>query len=549
MPPEDRTLLELQEEISTLRLRLEEAEDTLRAIGSGEVDAFVVSGPEDSKQVFILKGAEHPYRVLVETMNEGAATLTADGTILYCNKSLATMLQVPLENIIGTNLASHVAPANQLYLAARLDEFDQECNQDEISMITGKGALLPVLISYCSFDHLDSRGISVAVTDLTQQKRNEEFMAAERLARSIIDQAGEVIIVCDEQGRIIRASRLAHDLSGDNPLLKQFDQLFKLRVTETGQLVSILSFMPGERLKNVEVEFMRFDDTLLYFILNMSPLHGSRNQLIGFIATLTDITELKQAKEQLLTLNEELEQRVEQRTLELQETQLKYLHSEKLSAIGQLSASIAHEFNNPLQGIMAILKGLRRARLQEEHEEFLEIAISESERMKNLVRSLQDFNRPSSGKKTVIDIHASLDSLLLLCKFDFKQKKIRTRVNYDDQLPQILAIPDQIKQVFLNLLNNAADACREGGVITITTWHEEKRIAVAIKDNGVGIKPENRDQIFQPFFTTKAEVKGTGLGLSVCYGIVKNHQGEIRIDSQPGEGSTFTVYLPVVDEK
>ncbi len=258
---------------------------------------------------------------------------------------------------------------------------------------------------------------------------------------------------------------------------------------------------------------------------------------------------LRKSEKQLLILNSKLELRVEQRTQELQETQSKYLHAEKLSAIGRLSASIAHEFNNPLQGVRTILKGLkRRAILDEEDKELLDLAIYENERMTNLIHSLQDFNRPSSEKKIMIDIHASLNALLLLYKSDFKRKNISLELNYDDQLPQILAIPDQIKQVFLNLLNNAADACRDGGLITITTLQEKKKIAVAVKDNGVGIKPENIDQIFQPFFTTKPEVKGTGLGLSVCYGIVQNHQGVIRVDSQPGKGSTFTVYLPVERE-
>jgi signal transduction histidine kinase len=115
-------------------------------------------------------------------------------------------------------------------------------------------------------------------------------------------------------------------------------------------------------------------------------------------------------------------------------------------------------------------------------------------------------------------------------------------------LPYILAVPDQIKQVFLNLITNAADACdKSGGVITVSTWREDDRMAVAIKDNGVGIKPEDMERIFQPFYTTKAEVKGTGLGLSISYGIVKKHHGEIRVESRPGEGATFTVMLPIKD--
>jgi signal transduction histidine kinase len=146
-----------------------------------------------------------------------------------------------------------------------------------------------------------------------------------------------------------------------------------------------------------------------------------------------------------------------------------------------------------------------------------------------------------------MDVHASIDYVLLLCRSDFKQKRIITVLNYAEQLPQILAIPDQIKQVILNLLNNAVDACvPNGGEIIVNTWQEEQIIAIAIQDTGVGINPENLDLIFQPFYTTKPEIKGTGLGLSVCYGIVQAHQGEISVESCPGKGSTFTISLPTI---
>jgi signal transduction histidine kinase len=256
---------------------------------------------------------------------------------------------------------------------------------------------------------------------------------------------------------------------------------------------------------------------------------------------------LRRSEEQLKVLNDDLERKVEQRTQELQETQLQYLHAEKLTAIGKMSASIAHEFNNPLQGIMTILKGLKkRAVLEPEDRELLEAAIDESERMKNLIRSLQEFNRPSSGKKVPMDVQKTIDSILLLQKSDFRTRRISVELNYAERLPPIHAIPDQIKQVFLNLLTNAADAClQRGGVITVSTWQEDKRVAVAIKDSGIGIEQEKIDLLFQPFYTTKPDIKGTGLGLSVSHGIIKHHQGEIRVESRPGEGSTFTVLLPV----
>jgi signal transduction histidine kinase len=144
-----------------------------------------------------------------------------------------------------------------------------------------------------------------------------------------------------------------------------------------------------------------------------------------------------------------------------------------------------------------------------------------------------------------MDVHAALDSLLLLYKSDFKRKNIETELNYAKGFPLVEVVHDQIKQVFLNLLNNAKDACSTGGVITISTCYGDQSIAVAIKDTGVGFAPEIKDEIFEPFYTTKPKEEGTGLGLSISKEIIQYHQGEIWVESQPGEGSTFTILLPV----
>ena len=289
------------------------------------------------------------------------------------------------------------------------------------------------------------------------------------------------------------------------------------------------------------------DGRTIWLSTSKVPLRDAQNNVIGILGSYEDITLRKWTEEQLKKANVDLERKVEQRTLELQETQKQYLHAEKLAAIGKLSASIAHEFNNPLQGILSILKGLRkRAVLEQEDRHLLEAAIAEGDRIKDLIRHLQDFNRPSSGRKAMMDVHQSLNSILLLHKKDFKNKRIAVVLDYAEQLPTILAVPDQIKQVFLNLLTNAADACQQaGGVITVSTWQEKDRVAVAIHDTGIGIKTEELELLFQPFYTTKPEVKGTGLGLSVSYGIIKRHQGEIRVNSRPETGTTFTVVLPI----
>ncbi len=304
------------------------------------------------------------------------------------------------------------------------------------------------------------------------------------------------------------------------------------------------------QVRNFEYQGRKKNGERIWILMNArltaaSNTPGQEGPVIDGFAQ--DITWRKDIESQLLAANEALERKVEQRTLELQEKQKQLLHAEKLSAIGKLAASVAHEFNNPLQGILLILKGLhKRAIMDKEDSQLLQAAINEGLRIKNLIASLRDFNRPSPGKKRLMHLSDAVDSVLLLNTYDFKTKGIALTVTHGDHLPQILAVPDQIKQVLLNLLSNAIDACLpQGCEIDIATRQEGEYVVLAIKDNGVGIKPEDMEHIFEPFFTTKPEVKGTGLGLSVVHGIVKDHQGTFDITSQPGQGTLFTLRLPI----
>jgi signal transduction histidine kinase len=246
--------------------------------------------------------------------------------------------------------------------------------------------------------------------------------------------------------------------------------------------------------------------------------------------------------------NCDLEKRVEERTLELRKAHGQLLHAEKLSAIGSLSASIAHEFNNPLQSVMTVIKGIHKHSSLDENEKFLmDLALKECQRMRNLIKSLHDFNRPSSGKWAKLDIHQTIESVLHLGKYHYGKRGITVVKDYGIDLPHINAVADQVKQVLLNLLNNACDACEDsGGTITISTATDDAGyLKIAIRDSGKGIPPELISKLFEPFFTTKPESKGTGLGLSVCHDIVKKHGGRIEVESALGRESLFTVFLPI----
>lgn len=271
---------------------------------------------------------------------------------------------------------------------------------------------------------------------------------------------------------------------------------------------------------------------------------GKATSIFG---TAQDITEKKEVESELLAHRDRLEELVDIRTNELKKTHEQLLHAEKLSAIGGLSASIAHELNNPLQGVMTVIRGVqKRAALNEEDAELVDMAVIECERMKDLIKSLQDFNRPTSGRVAPMNIHDAIETILLLIKKESKEKGITLETFYAEDLPQIMAVSDQIKQVLLNLSNNAIYACGEGDrIIVEAQMIGQDEIAIKMRDTGSGIRPEDINHIFEPFFTTKPEVKGTGLGLSISYGIIKKHGGRIEVESEVNKGTTFIVTLPV----
>lgn len=288
------------------------------------------------------------------------------------------------------------------------------------------------------------------------------------------------------------------------------------------------------------------DGSLYWEHASISSIRDSKYRITRYIKIGEDISTQKFAEEELMKSQWELEERVAERTRELEDSQERLIHAEKLSAIGKLSASIAHEFNNPIYGILNVLERIeRKALLDKENKEFVGMAIRECNRMADLIKKLMDFYRPTSGVSKSTDIHKVIDEMLMLTQKLSINKKIKIEKDFASNMPEIEAIPDQLKQIILNLLTNACEAITENcGRIEISTVHINSKIRITIKDNGIGIPPENLKHIFEPFFTTKSAGKGTGLGLYVSYGIIKRHGGDITVHSKPGQGTQFTVTLP-----
>jgi PAS domain S-box-containing protein len=233
----------------------------------------------------------------------------------------------------------------------------------------------------------------------------------------------------------------------------------------------------------------------------------------------------------------------------LRETQEQLLQSEKLAAMGRLTSQIAHELNNPLYGIMNTLELLKtEISPANKRRKILDMALSETVRLTDMLRKMLSFSKPENEKKKPVDINTILEDLLLFHEKQLMEHSIMVSSDFEKNLGRVNASVNQLRQVFLNIISNAKYAMSEGGTLRFQTKSgDENTVQIVISDTGIGIREEHLDKIFDTFFTTKKDsVKGVGLGLSVCYGFIKEHGGDIKVESTWGSGTTFTIILPVI---
>lgn len=293
---------------------------------------------------------------------------------------------------------------------------------------------------------------------------------------------------------------------------------------------------------------------LRYIEVTMFPIWGDKGKISKFIEISRDITDRKKEEEQVL---QRLEGMVEERTRELKETHEKLLHQDKMASLGKLAASVVHEINNPVAGILNFILLMKRiieekdldSRTAEQFAQYLGLMETETRRVSRIASNLLAFSRQSKLELKPVDMNRLIEKTLLLNGNLLKINRVKVEKFLDPELPEMVGSEDQLQQVLMNLVSNAAEAMDsiDGGILTIETRHlsEDNKVMVSFADTGTGIPEENVSKLFEPFFTTKKKGKGVGLGLSVAYGIVEEHGGSIQVESTLGSGTTFGVILPI----
>ncbi|MBW2606165.1 MAG: PAS domain S-box protein [Deltaproteobacteria bacterium] len=310
----------------------------------------------------------------------------------------------------------------------------------------------------------------------------------------------------------------------------------------------------NKRYNRQVVPRLNRDGEIRHFEVSIFPIWEKDGKISKFIEVSRDITKRKKEAEEI---TRRLEQMVEERTRELKETHAKLLHQDKMASLGKLSASVVHEINNPIAGILNLTKLLKRVTADgsipagdvNDFNQYLELMETETWRVSRIVSNLLTFSRQSEMGFKKVNINRLIEKTLILNSNLLMINQVRVKEDLDPNLPELIGSEDQLQQVFINFISNAAEAMEltGDGVLSIKTSHypDDNKITVSFQDNGIGIPEENLSRLFEPFFSTKKKGKGVGLGLSVAYGIIEEHGGSINVDSKEGEYTTFNVEFPL----
>ena len=381
------------------------------------------------------------------------------------------------------------------------------------------------------------------IEDITEKKSNEKDIT--RFGRVLSSSSNEIFMFSSTTFRFTQVNLGACENLGYS--MDELNQLTPLDLKPEYNLETFRKLIQPliekkESSLTFETLHKRKDKSLYPVNVILQLIHEESPPL--FVAIIEDITKRKKVESELKDYQNNLEEKINKRTAELKNSQDQLIHSEKLSTLGAFAGTVAHEFNNPLFGIINLVDQLGDELNEEERKKYSEIAQKECWRMADMVKNLQSFYKPSDETFSKTNMSLLLEEVLLIVAKTCGNKGIKIIRKYSDDKFLFEGIEDQIKQVLLNVLQNAIDSISGEGEITLNLAKSSKQIIVEIIDTGQGIDKKSQKFIFDPFYTTKGK-KGTGLGLSVSYGIVKSHGGQIVFESDLNIGSTVTLVLPI----
>jgi two-component system NtrC family sensor kinase len=489
-----------------------------------------------------LKESEEKFRNLFERVRHGLFISSKGGKFLDCNQALMEMagydnkeefLKIDIAKDLYVNLEDRRK-------FEKLIEEHGFVKDLEVEFKKRSGEKITVLLT--AHAKRDEKGKIIGYeginTDISDRKRMErELKEANEFLMNLIEDSVDGIIVTNMKGDILIFNNGAENILGYKaeevvgkmnirsiyPPGVAKEVMEKLKSPDYGGMGKLTSFPIAHRRK---------DGELIEGDLSASLIYDEEGKEIGSVGIFKDL------RERL---------RIER---ELREMQQALLQSEKLAAMGRLTSQIAHELNNPIYGIMNTLELLKTEIPPEsKRRRILELSLSETQRLAEMLRNMLSFSKPEEEKRSPVKINELVEGILLVMEKQMRESNIQVETYFDDTLPEVMASTNQMRQVVLNLLKNAKEAMPKGGLLTVRTSREDRKVRVAIQDTGVGIPEEIRDKIFDAFFTTKQKVKGVGLGLSVCYGIIKDHGGEIKVESEVHKGTTFIIHLPMCSQE